>query len=76
MVLYHQYLVKALFLLQLLCHCRLSFIPDFAVNFLSIARELNCKVIFYSDYCFFQDLVTGRIIGSGSLRDGLYYLDY
>jgi hypothetical protein len=40
-----------------------------------ITRELNCRVIFYSDYCFFQDLVTGRIIGSGSLRDGLYYLD-
>jgi transposase InsO family protein len=53
-------------------------IPDFAANLLSIARitrELNCRAIFYSDYCFFQDLVTGRIIGSGSLRDGLYYLD-
>jgi hypothetical protein len=48
-------------------------IPDFAANLLSIARitcELNCRVIFYFDYCFFQDLVTGRIIGSGSLRDG------
>jgi hypothetical protein len=45
---------------------------------LSIARitiELNCRVIFYSYYCFFQDLATGKMIGSGSLKDGLYYLD-
>jgi hypothetical protein len=44
-------------------------IPDFVVNLLSIARithELNCRVFFYSDYCFFQDLVTRRIIGNGS----------
>jgi len=54
-------------------------VPDFAANLLSIAcitYELNCRVIFYSHYCFFQDLVTGRMIGSGSLRDGLYYLDF
>jgi hypothetical protein len=53
-------------------------IHDFAANLLSIAcitRKLNCRVIFYSDYCFFQDLVTGRIISSSSLRDGLYNLD-
>jgi len=53
-------------------------VPDFAVNLLSIARitlELNCRIIFYSYYCFFQDLVMGQMIGSGSLRDGLYYLD-
>jgi hypothetical protein len=51
---------------------------DFANNFLSIAHftlELNCQVIFYSHYSFFPDLVTRRSIGSGSLRDGLYYLD-
>jgi hypothetical protein len=52
-------------------------VPDLAANLLSIARitlELNCQVIFYSYYCFFQDLV-GRMIGSGSLKDGLYHLD-
>jgi hypothetical protein len=55
-----------------------SIIPNFAANLLSIAcitRELNCRIIFYFDHCLFQDLVTRRIIGSGSLRDGLYYLD-
>jgi len=53
-------------------------VPDFAANLLSIARitlELNCQVIFYSHYCFFHGLVTERMIGGGSLRDGLYYLD-
>jgi hypothetical protein len=31
-------------------------IPDFGANLLSIARiihELNCRVVFYFDYCFF-----------------------
>jgi hypothetical protein len=54
---------------------------DFASSLLSIVHityELNCHVIFYSHYCFFQDLLTGRMIGSGGLRDGfigLYHLD-
>jgi hypothetical protein len=49
-------------------------VPNLAANLLSIARitiELNCRVIFYSYYCFFQDLATGKMIGSGSLKDGL-----
>jgi hypothetical protein len=53
-------------------------VPNLAANLLSIARitiELNCCVIFYSYYCFFQDLAMGKMIGSGSLNDGLYYLD-
>jgi hypothetical protein len=53
-------------------------VPDLTANLLSIAHitlELNCRVIFYSYYCLFQDLVTGRMIGSGSLKDGLYHLD-
>jgi hypothetical protein len=40
-----------------------------------ITTELNCRVILYSYYCFFQDLATGKMIGNGSLKDGLYYLD-
>jgi hypothetical protein len=53
-------------------------VPNLAGNLLSIVRitiELNCRVIFYSYYCFFQNLVTGKMIGSGSMKDGLYYLD-
>lgn len=54
------------------------YVPDFAANLLSIARitlELNCQVILYPHYYFFQDLVTRRMIGNGNLRDGLCYLD-
>jgi hypothetical protein len=53
-------------------------VPNLVANLLSIARitiELNCRVIFYSYYCFFRDLVTGKMIGSGSLKVCLYYLD-
>jgi hypothetical protein len=53
-------------------------VPKLAANLLSITRitiELNCRVISYSYYCFFQDLATGKMIGSGSLKDALYYLD-
>jgi hypothetical protein len=53
-------------------------VPNLVANLLSIARiiiELNCRVIFYSYYCFFQDLAMGKMIGSGSLKDDLYYLD-
>lgn len=54
------------------------YIPNFATNLLAIARitfDLNCKVMFYSHYYFFKDLVMKKMIGSGSLRDGFYYLD-
>jgi hypothetical protein len=47
---------------------------DLAANLLSIARstlELNCQANFYSYYCFFQDLVTRKMIGSGSLKNGM-----
>lgn len=53
-------------------------VPDFVANLLSITRinlELNCRVNFYSHYCFFKDLVTRRMIVNGSWRDDLYYLD-
>jgi len=53
-------------------------VPNLTANLLSIACitiELNCCVIFYSYYCFFQDLATGKMIGNGTLKDGLYYLD-
>lgn len=54
-------------------------VPDFAANLLSIAcvtHDLNCRAIFYSRYCFFHDLVTGKIIGRDNLRNGIYYLDF
>jgi hypothetical protein len=53
-------------------------VTNLVANLLSIARstiELNCRVISYFYYCFFQVLATRKMIGSGSLKDGLYYLD-
>jgi hypothetical protein len=52
-------------------------IPDLSAKLLSIAcitHELICRVIFYYKF-FFSGLVKGRIIGNGSLSDGLYLLD-
>ncbi|CAL5365889.1 unnamed protein product [Camellia sinensis] len=53
-------------------------VPKFSVNLLSLSRltqDLNCCVTFFPDHCLFQDLVTGRTIGSGSAENGLYFLD-
>jgi hypothetical protein len=51
------------------------YIPIFPFNLLSvgkITRELNCNVIFSPSFVTFQDRVTGRTIGEGSLENGLY----
>lgn len=52
-------------------------VPNLANNLLSIAwitADLNCQVIFYSSYYFVQDVVTGKMIGNSSLKEGLYFL--
>jgi len=53
-------------------------VPEFPINILSISaitKALNCKIEFFPDHCIFQDLQTGKRIGSGRLRDDLYILD-
>jgi hypothetical protein len=53
-------------------------VPNFPVNPLSVSsitRSLNCRVYFVSEICVFQDLKTGKILGIGVERDGLYYLE-
>ncbi|XP_071681833.1 uncharacterized protein [Lolium perenne] len=53
-------------------------VPSFPINLLSVScttRELNCAAIFFPTWCLFQELGTGRVLGTGSMRDGLYYLD-
>ena len=53
-------------------------VPSFPMNLLSIScitKELNCAVIFFPSRCLFQELGTGRKLGTGNMRDGLYYLD-
>lgn len=52
-------------------------VPDFSFNLLSISqftKENQCCVVFYPTFCLFQALSTGKIMGIGRLRDGLYYL--
>ena len=53
-------------------------VPSFSTNLLSISRitrDLNCSVTFFPSYCVFQDLLTKQKIGSGSEKNGLYFLD-
>lgn len=37
--------------------------------------ELNCLVLIYPTFCLLQDILTKEIIGRGTKRGGLYYMD-
>jgi hypothetical protein len=54
-------------------------VPSFPINLLSIScitKELNCDVVFFPTWCLFQELGNGKkILGTGIMRDDLYYLD-
>lgn len=53
-------------------------VPSFSTNLLSISKitqDLNCSVSFFPSHCVFQDLITGKTIGSGRKENGLYVLD-
>jgi hypothetical protein len=53
-------------------------VPNFPVNMLSVSsitEVLNCRGWFDPTHCAFQDLRLGRILGTGTVRNGLYYLD-
>ncbi|KAF3775090.1 hypothetical protein EJ110_NYTH51349 [Nymphaea thermarum] len=50
---------------------------QFPINLLSVkqlAIDLQCRVIFDPGSCSFQDLLTGKVIGGGHEREGLYFL--
>ena len=54
-------------------------VPGFTCNLLSVSkltRDLNCAVIFLSDFCVFQDLISRRLIGVGKMRDGIYHCTF
>lgn len=40
-----------------------------------ITSNLNCVVIFYPKFCLLQDILTKEIIGRGTEKGGLYYMD-
>jgi hypothetical protein len=53
-------------------------VPNFPVSLLSVSsitKSLNCRAVFEPAFCVFQDLKSGRVLGTGTERDGLYYLD-
>lgn len=54
------------------------FVPNLDKNLLSLSQlsiSLNCSITMFPSYCLMQDLQTGKVIGRGRERDGLYYLD-
>ena len=53
------------------------FIPEFKYNLLSVSqltKQLKCAVIFFPDFCVFQDLSNGKVLGIGREDQGLYLL--
>ncbi|TYG62130.1 hypothetical protein ES288_D07G203300v1 [Gossypium darwinii] len=53
-------------------------VPKFSINILSVStitKALNCNLEFFPDHSVFQDLQTGKTIGSGKFCDGFYLLD-
>ena len=53
-------------------------VPVFSINLLSVSpitKSLNCRGWFDPSHCAFQELGTGRILGTGTVHNGLYYLD-
>ncbi|CAL9004611.1 unnamed protein product [Prunus brigantina] len=57
-------------------HCLL--VPSLSHNLLSIPQvteQLDCVVLMYPFFCLLQDIQTKEIIGRGTKREGLYYVD-
>ena len=53
-------------------------VPVFSINLLSVSpitKSLNCRGWFDPSHCVFQELGTGRILRTGTVHNGLYYLD-
>ena len=52
-------------------------VPSFPVNLLSVSSiidQFKCTVLFYEDFCVFQEKRTGKRIGTGVRRNGLWYI--
>lgn len=54
------------------------YVPALSHKLLSIShitKELNCTILMHPTFCILQDIQTGEIIGRGTERHGLYYVD-
>jgi len=52
-------------------------VPSFRLNLMSVSKlthSLNYCAILFPTFCVLQDLATGKMIGSGKQRGGLYYM--
>lgn len=53
-------------------------VPSLSAKLLSVGQateEMNCCALIYPKFCLFQDILTKEIIGRGTKRDGIYYMD-
>ena len=53
-------------------------VPSLSNKLLSIGQvteELNCCALMYPSFCLFQNILTKEIIGRGTKRGWLYYMD-
>ncbi|KAL6311416.1 hypothetical protein AAG906_035499 [Vitis piasezkii] len=53
-------------------------VPSLSNRLMSVSQvttDLNCVVVMYSIFCLLQDILTKEIIGRGTKRGGLYYID-
>ena len=53
-------------------------VPNLSCNLISVsklAQDINCQTNFFRSHCVFQDLNSGKMIGSAKESGGLYYLD-
>jgi len=53
-------------------------VPSLSSKLISVGQateELNCVALMYPQFCLFQDILTKEIIGRGTKREGLYYMD-
>ncbi|WKA00241.1 hypothetical protein VitviT2T_018620 [Vitis vinifera] len=54
------------------------FVPSLSHKLLSVSqvtKELNCIVLIYPTFCLLQDILTKEIIGRGTKKGGLYYME-
>ncbi|KAL6320551.1 hypothetical protein AAG906_007630 [Vitis piasezkii] len=53
-------------------------VPSLSHKLLSVSQvtsDLNCIVLIYPTFCLLQDILTKEIIGRGTKRGGLYYME-
>ena len=61
-----------------LCISSVLHVPSFPVNLLSVSSlvdQFKCTVIFDENLCIFQEKRTGRVIGTGVRRNGLWFIN-